>query len=347
MALHVDFSMIIDDHYTFMHMRKFELLPFLGVLLCLTWVCVDGLAQQTPQYTMTMLDKYRHNPAYGGMDASLSVTGSLKSQWESFPGAPKFQHITAHMPLYIAGGGIGFQFLHDEIGVEETLGFQGSYNYVYESAIGLFSVGVSVGLVQKRLDGSKLRAPDGIYEGNTIDHLDPILSSTLGSGIGPNTSVGVYFANDYFEAGISLDQALGNKITLNNAEETSFRLKRTASAFVEYNYPVNEELDVYPSVFLKSDGVQTQVDLNARFEYQELFFGGLTFRGYNAKTVDAVGFFIGARVSKQLRISYGYDITLSRLKTYSEGTHEIVAHYNLSKPIGVGKPEKIIYNPRF
>jgi len=347
MELAVDFPMINDDHYTFMPMRKFQLLPILAVLMCLTLDIVDGFAQQTPQYTMTMLDKYRHNPAYGGMDASLSVTGSLKSQWESLPGAPKFQHITAHMPLYIAGGGIGFQFLHDEIGVEETLGFQASYNYVYESSIGIFSLGASVGLVQKRLDGSKLRAPDGIYEGNTIDHLDPILSSTLGSGIGPSSSIGVYFANDYFEAGISLDQAFSNKITLNNAEETSFRLKRTASAFVEYNYPVNDELELYPSVFLKTDGIQTQIDLNTRFEYQELFFGGLTVRGYSARTLDAVGFFIGARVSKQLRISYGYDITLSRLKTYSEGTHEIVAHYNLSKPIGVGKPERIIYNPRF
>jgi type IX secretion system PorP/SprF family membrane protein len=312
---------------------------------CLAWVHL--LAQQTPQYTMNMLDKFRNNAGYGGMDASLSVTGAFKSQWETFPGAPKFQHITAHMPLYIANGGLGFQFFHDEIGPEESLGFEASYNYVYESSIGLFSLGLGAGLIQKRLDGSKIRAPDGIYEGFTIDHLDPILSNTLGSGLAPSTRIGLYFANDFIEAGIAVDQLFANSVVLNNVEETSFRLKRTTSAFVEYGYFVNDELQVYPSVFAKTDGVQTQVDFSARFDYQELYFGGLTFRGYDAKSVDAIALFVGARVSRQLSLSYGYDITLSKLSTYTDGTHEIVVHYNLGKPIGVGRPERIIYNPRF
>jgi hypothetical protein len=119
------------------------------------------------------------------------------------------------------------------------------------------------------------------------------------------------------------------------------------SGFVEYGYYVNDELQIYPSIFAKTDGVQTQIDVNARFDYQELYFGGLTFRGYNARSIDALAWFVGVRVSKQLSLSYAYDITLSKLRTYSEGTHEIVVHYNLGKPVGVGRPERIIYNPRF
>ena len=321
----------MNKHFSKVYFSGWFVLPLL-----IFWQ--NAFAQQAPQYTMTMLDKYRHNPGYGGMDASLSITGAFKSQWESFPGAPRFQHITAHMPFYIADGGLGFQFYHDEIGPEETLGFEASYNYVRETSIGLFSLGMSAGLLQKRLDGSKLRAPDGIYEGFTINHLDPILSNTVGTGLGPSTRIGLYFANDFIEAGIAIDQIFANKVVLNNPEETTFRLKRTTSAFVEYGYFVNEELQVYPSIFAKTDGVQTQVDLNARFDYQEIYFGGLTFRGYNASTIDALAIFVGARMSKHLSISYGYDITLSKLKTYSDGTHEIVVHYNLGKPIGVGRP---------
>lgn len=330
-----------------MGIRSKILLQIYLLLLMVAGIFPASQAQQAPQYTMNMLDKYRANPGYGGMDASLSITGSLKSQWEGFPGAPKFQNVSAHMPLYIANGGVGVQLLHDQIGAEESTGFRASYNYVMETAYGIVSAGVSAGIIQKKIDGSRLRTRDGIYEGNTIVHNDPILSSTLGSGLSPNTAVGLYFANDFLEAGIAVDQLLSPTVTLNNAEETSFRLKRTYNAFVEYIYPVNEILQVYPSVFIKSDGVQTQVDLSGRFEYQDIYFGGLTFRGYSKNTIDALALFVGARVSRQLSLAYGYDITLSRLSSYSEGTHEIVIYYNLGKPIGVGKPERIIYNPRF
>lgn len=333
---------------------KRSLVPGLGqvskptvLIIMMMVLSLDIVAQQVPQFTMTMLDKYRYNPAYGGMDASLNITGAIKSQWESFPGAPRFQNVTAHMPLYIANGGVGVQFSHDGIGPEESLGFQASYNYVMETNIGLFSFGLAAGIVQKKIDGSLLRTPDGVYEGQTIVHNDPILSSTIGTGIGPTSTIGIYFANDYIEAGLAVDQVLGNTITLNNQEETSIGLKRTYNAFVETLYPINDDIVVYPAIFAKSDGIQTQIDVGAKVDYQDIYFGGLVFRGYSAKTIDALALFVGATLSNHLRVSYAYDITLSALRTYSEGTHEILVQYNLAKPIGVGRPERIIYNPRF
>ena len=304
-------------------------------------------SQQGTQYSMTMLDKYQYNPAYAGMDASLVVTGALKSQWEGFPGAPKFQRVNVHMPLYIANGGIGFKFIHDAIGAEETIAFEASYNYVYESSIGLFSFAFGAGLVQKKLDGSLLRTPDGIYEGFTIVHNDPLLSSTRGTGLGPTSSLGIYFANDYLDAGIAVSQALGNTITLSNAEETTFSLRRSVNAFVEYTYPLTDDIILYPALFAKTDGVQLQLDIGGRVDYQEAYFGGLMFRGYSAKTIDALALFIGAKVSANLSVAYGYDITLSKLANFNEGTHEFLVQYNLNKPVGLGKPERVIYNPRY
>ncbi len=315
--------------------------------ILLSFSFVWAFTQQIPQYTMTMLDKYRFNPAYGGMDASLIVTGSLKSQWEAFPGQPKFQQINAHLPLYIANGGAGFKFYHDELGAEQTLGVQASYNYVMDTDFGLFSFGLSAGILQKKIDGSKLRTPDGIYEGNTIVHNDPILSSTKGSGIGPTASLGIYFANDYIEVGLAMDQALGNIITANNAEETSFQLKRTVNVFAEYSYVLTDDIVLYPALFAKTDLIQTQIDLMVRGEYQDLYFGGVVFRGYNATTIDALAMFIGTRISSNLKVAYAYDITLSGLSNFNDGTHELMVQYDLNKQVGIGRPEKIIYNPRY
>ncbi len=326
---------------------KARYLQFFAGLLLVTISIVELRGQQPQQYTMNMLDKYRFNPAYGGMDASLSVTGAFKSQWEGLPNPPGFQHVTAHMPLYIGNGGVGVQFFHDKIGVEEGLGFQASYNYVHQASFGLISAGLSVGLIQKSIDGSALRTPDGVYEGVTIIHNDPILSSTVGNGLGSTAGFGVYFANDFLEVGLAVDQITGSTIVLNNAEETTFKLRRTVYGFVEYGYVYSDEIQIYPSVFVKSDGVQTQIDVGGRFDYRDFYFGGVSFRGYNANTIDALALFLGTRVSPKLSLSYGYDITLSKLSNYAEATHEIVVHYNLGKPIGVGKPQPVIYNPRF
>ncbi len=304
-------------------------------------------AQQLPQLTMNMLDKYNLNPAYGGMDASLSATGVIKSQWEELAGAPKTQYITAHVPLYIANGGVGVKFYHDAIGTQESLGFQASFNYVMETNLGLFSVGLAAGVLQQKLDGSLLRTPDGFYEGPTILHNDPTLANVTGTGLGPTASLGAYFANDFLEVGIAVDQMLGNTITLNTEEETSLTLQRSFNAFVEYAYHFSEEISLYPSVFAKTDAIQTQLDLAARVEFQDLYFGGLVFRGYSANTIDALAIFGGARINNNLRVSYAYDITLSALASYSGGTHEFTVQYNLNKPVGIGRPERVIYNPRY
>jgi len=326
---------------------RLEKVRYLMSTLLVCSCLLTAHAQQAPQFTMGMLNKYNHNPAYGGMDASLSISAFIKTQWQQFPGQPRFQHITAHMPLYIANGGMGVKVYRDQIGVEQLLGFEVSFNYVYETDFGLFSGGIGAGITQMSLDGSLLRSPDGLYEGNTIIHNDPILSSTNGSGLAPALSLGVYFTNDYLEAGISVDQALSSMITLSNDQSTSFQMKRNFYGFAEYLLQYSEAIEIYPSIMLKSDLVQTQIDLSARVVYQDLYFGGLSFRGYSANTIDAVGVILGTRVNPQLSVAYAYDITLSDIRLFSDGTHELLVQYNLNKPLGIGRPERIIYNPRF
>ncbi len=317
-------------------------------IVCVLLLCAAvANAQQIPQYTMNMFDKYRSNPAYGGMEATLHATLTVKSQWESFPGAPKFQNVSVHAPFYRAMGGVGMQIYHDALGVEETYGFQASYNYVYESAVGLFSGGIYLGLIQKRLDGSRLRAPGGLYEGFLIQHNDPILSNTLGNAIGSTLGAGLYFANDFLEAGISVDHLPAQTLMLNNEEMTNVTLRRHWSGFVEYTYVFSELLEIKPSVFVKTDGTQLQLDFGARGVYQGIYLGGVSLRGYSRRTIDALAFFAGVKVSPQITIAYGYDATLSGLRDFSEGTHEFMLTYNLGKPVGVGRPERIIYNPRF
>jgi hypothetical protein len=67
--------------------------------LLLLLLAVPMLGQQAAQYSLYRLNKYAFNPAYAGLDNSLSMTGVYRTQWVSLPGAPVSQHFNAHMPL--------------------------------------------------------------------------------------------------------------------------------------------------------------------------------------------------------------------------------------------------------
>ena len=97
----------------------------------------------------------------------------------------------------------------------------------------------------------------------------------------------------------------------------------------------------------KSDFIEIQTDISSVFQINGNIFGGISLRGYNSTSIDAMAFIIGIQLDKHYTLSYSYDLGLSGLRRAHEGTHEILLNYNLRKMIGTGQPPKIIYNPRY
>ena len=104
---------------------------------------------------------------------------------------------------------------------------------------------------------------------------------------------------------------------------------------------------IEPAVLVKSDFTETQVDFSAILYYGERIFGGASFRGYNANSIDAAAAIVGWKANDNVMIAYSYDVPLSALSTVNTGSHEIMINYNLNKLIGNPLPARIIYNPRF
>lgn len=301
-------------------------------------------AQQTSQHSQYMFNKYQFNPAYAGFDRSLSITGMSRSQWATFEGAPTSQNLNAHMPFYIWNGGIGIQLHNQKLGAFTQSSLSLSYNYVYESPIGLFSAAVNLGILQSTLNGDELITPSGVYEGNTIQHNDALLSNQSITGASPIWGVSAYYIHDFFETGISISDIPTHTTSIGGIEIDRQSL---VNWFVEANYPLTNEIDLLPSVFVKTDFVQTQLDIAGIAEYRNQYFGGLGFRGYNANSIDAVIIYAGFKFNRKYRLTYSYDLGINGLRRFHEGTHEFVLNYNLQKIIGLGLPPKVIYNPRF
>ncbi len=304
--------------------------------------------QQAAQYSMYMLNPYEVNPAYAGVGERLQVNGVFRKQWTGLEGSPTTQSVNVHFPLFYLSGGVGLRFENDVIGAEQSTKALLSFNYQYEVGdFGKLVLGASGGMLQKRLDGRLLRSPEGVYEGGTFTHNDPELPEGLVRDIVPVFDVGVLLKGKLFEIGLSANNISEPNIVLETMNVTNLLLKRNYFLTFVTDLELSENVRVRPSALFKSNGVQVQGEFSVLLQYGENILGGVSWRGYNANTSDAIALIAGLKITGQLRLSYAFDIGMSSLNTAHQGSHEIQLNYELDKVIGKGKQEKIIYNPRF
>jgi type IX secretion system PorP/SprF family membrane protein len=91
-----------------------------------------------------------------------------------------------------------------------------------------------------------------------------------------------------------------------------------------YNYALPDTKYVLkPSGLFKTDFTTFQIDLSGRMDYDNKYWGGLSYR-YQ----EAVVFLAGINIAGGLSIGYSYDLPTSKLITATWGTHEIVMLYS-------------------
>ena len=310
------------------------------LFLAFSMVC-EVSSQQSVQWTQYMLHPYTINPAYAGLDRSLSITSGVRSQWSDFGDAPITQMVQAHIPLYIVDGAAGIAITNDQLGLFRRTSATVSYNYVLDSPIGLVSTGIRLGGQQVSLDRSAIRTPGGVYNDNVFDNRDPRLAADPLRGFSPLWGVGFFLSQDLLDVGISVDNFSGGE-----AGDAAFSEHLLFSLYGSYQLPLTEILAIEPNLLIKSDGVQTQTDIGVLAHYNQ-FLAGLSVRGYSSNSIDAIGVIAGLRVNNHVRVSYSFDLGVSGLRNFHDGTHEFIFNYNLNKPIRTGELPRIIYNPRF
>jgi len=299
--------------------------------------------QQEGQYSLYMLNPYEYNPAYAGLDFSLSANLSYRNQWDVLPGNPKHIGLNAHLPYYKWSGALGVMINNRSQGALDLNTFGASYNYVIPFLNGLLSTGARIGFHQLSITGSEIVTPDGVYVGG-INHNDPILLEGIDRGFGFRWELGSFFYNKNFKFGVAIQNLPSFEV---NLETASFDKVTHANFMASMNYTLFEKFEVLPSILLKTDFKQFQSEISSLFKINGNIFGGLSARGYSSRSIDALVFITGIELGKHYTLTYSYDYGLSGLQRVHEGTHEILLNYNLKKIIGSGRPPKIVYNPRY
>lgn len=312
-------------------------------------LCVLSLAaQQAPQYSLYMLNPYAYNPAYAGLENTLVGTGVYRQQWSNLLGAPVTQHINAHLPLYVISSGVGLRVENDAIGAHRTTQAVLSYNYQLELGRNvLLSAGLSAGYLQYALDGTKLRAPDGVYAEPSFNHNDQFLPEGKVQAGTPVVEAGLYLQTKNLQLGAAVLPAFAPVLTINDADALKIEPVRHYFFTAAYTLQVGDNLGVKPSAAVKTDFAETQMEISTLLQWNENIFAGASFRGFGNADRDAAVVIAGLRLNEKTTLAYSFDIPLSPLSSANRGSHELLLRYSLNKPIGAGKLPPVIYNPRF
>ncbi|OAV46070.1 PorP/SprF family type IX secretion system membrane protein [Lewinella sp. 4G2] len=318
----------------------------LRVLLVLTLMAA-GFAvsgQQLTRYSMPWLDIVQFNPAYAGLDNSLSVTGAYRAQWTGLEGSPTGQRLSAHLPIYFLNSGFGIEAERDELGARSLNSVSASYNYQLVRGANVFSFGVSARYLALGLDGSLLRTPEGAYpnEGVFIHNDDLLPTGNVNEG-SLALGAGIYYQGNTFQGGVSAKNLNGPVLAFPGLDYT---LGRQYHGYLAARFDVLTSWEVLPFAYAISDGTQTQLSGGASFRYQENIMAGAAYRTGDAASAEAIVLSGGFSLNDNITVHYAYDLTLSPLRTVQDGSHEITLKYNLRKRIGAGVPPPIIYYPR-
>lgn len=287
-----------------------------------------GYAQSEPQFTQYMFNRYLVNPAYAGHYDGLEVAAIHRSQYVAI--ANRFiatQGLNLNVAVDAISSGIGVTAINDIIGFQRSTYVALNYDYRKKFKWGKMGIGVGLGFIQTSIAGDKLRAPEGDYNGG-VNHNDNFLPNSLQQGIAPDFSFGIYFNNDKYFAGASI-----NHIALSSASVKSETGGKTKLNFARnlfftggYDFAISPKFSLMPSALVKTDLKKVQVDVNLTATIINNIITGISFRGYTKNTIDALGIVLGFKY-KGVQLTYSYDANVSYLTKFNTGSHEVSISY--------------------
>ena len=289
-----------------------------SVIFLMLLFSFDGVAQQDPMYTQYMYNTLSVNPAYAGSRDALSLTGLFREQWIGIDGAPSTQSFVMHSPIYSDNMGLGLSVVNDRIGpIHQTMLFA-DYSYsiqTTDNAKLAFGLKAGVNLLQADLTGlrSTQSGDQAIYN--------------VDNRLLPNVGVGVYYYSDKGYVGLSAPKLLQQRIaSYDNGNLTQDVERRHYFLIGGYVFDLSESIKFKPSFLVKAvQGAPLSVDLSGNFFFNDKLGIGLAHR-----FDDSFSGLLQYYVTPQFRIGYAYDFTMTELRHYNSGSHELMVGYDFN-----------------
>ncbi len=272
-------------------------------------IATSASAQQLPFTSQYMFNDYLINPAVGGSLNYCPFALSTRMQWAGLEGAPKTTFFSGHTKWGDKVGVGGYVF-RDEAGPVSEQGVQLSYSYhIQLNEEHKIAFGLGAMLFSHSLNTASLKFDDPD---------DYSLSQLKQNAVTPDASFGALYYTSKYKIGFAAPQIFQNNLYDNLATGEENTLVRHYFVHGEYNFDVNDDFRVAPGTLVKMvAGAPLQYDLNVKGIYKQKYWLGASYR--NKESIVAL---VGMQY-RQIQLGYSYDITMTDLKDYSNGSHEL------------------------
>jgi len=288
-------------------------------------------AQQDAQFSQYLFNGIYINPAYAGYREQLNMHFFYRNQWAGIRGAPQTMSMAVDAIANDGRVGLAFQVSDDKLGAQSNLGAYASYAYrisMNTDGSSRLALGLSAGVLQLGIDGALLDPNDP----------EPLKPVGFYSTVIPDARAGVYYSNDRFYAGFSIDNLAAQYINIHGyafIPQPKPHYYLTAGVLV----PLSTDVLVKPSFLLKDDiGGPTSLDLNSFLILSDKLWVGGSYRTgvklYNKSNLQRDLTALNSAVVavqvfplSNLRLGYAFDLSIGPLQNYNSGTHEISIGY--------------------
>lgn len=321
-------------------MKKFKIIKMKNIILLILFITPAFFlnAQQENHFTQFYYNKMHLNPGYAGSRGLGSITALYRNQWIGFEGAPEAKVLTFDMPIARSRVGFGLNLSQHTVGIMNN--FYGTMAYNYNIPLDE-NISLRVGM-------------QAVLRYFTVDFSDPSvitrhnndLSIPLGaeeSQTKGDVGLGAYLNAKDFYVGISVPHLLKNEITFNSNTATLEiatelpHIYAMAGALI----PFSEKFGLRPSMLVKYvNNAPLDVDINLSGVFNSAFIAGIAYRVGGSGGGESIDFNLFYQFEK-FGLGAAYDLTLSDLKDYNNGSIEALIRYDFKKEKGN------MANPRF
>ena len=292
------------------------------------FACVLGnvaFSQQDMLLTHWMYNKMSLNPGETGIDEGICATSIYRNQWDKVNGAPNSAvfNVEGNLSRFIPVNA-GISFYHDAIAFTRQNNVLLNVSYPLEiNGVGTLGIGVGLGIQNIGM------APTWVPPVTLIDNTLPVGYGTTKF----DANFGLFLKGDLgYYVGLSSTHLPASSFESEDAVPITYNSARHYYLMGGYKYQNLGPGDLEANVLMRTEMVKFSADVNVRYIWQNMVYGGLTYR-----TSDAIAIMVGAQPLKIMNnnpspldnfiVGYSYDISINKLSSVSRGSHEILLKY--------------------
>lgn len=291
------------------------------VLLITVFVACTLNAQQITLHSQYLFNDMMVNAGATGSKDYIPIYFNFRKQWTNFPGSPTTQLLSADAKV-AKNIGFGGTIFNDVAGPSRITG--ANINTAYHLRLDKsnqhhIGFGIGLNLAQHYIDINKITT----YLPN-----DPAILIGYNNKLVPDVNFGMfYYYADKGYFGVSANNLVQTKRDLFDFNYKLYNpLARTYNFYGGYNFQLGKTSKSKIKLSTLFQLIETgtfQADFTALYEWNNLFWLGASYR-INDAVVGLLGFNI-----KMFSIGYSYDYTLSDIRKYSYGAHEVFIQLKL------------------